>query len=165
MNNSLIDWSAHLFTIRHTQYVLMTNSSTLYSVIMHGRGITNDKQFVKRALSCMEEFMILDKNRRVFERLIEQNDANLFFTKISNRRIMGSINDLIFQAKCRLEECQQPLLEVSLLLNKSPMSYLNHSRPKDMFRKLFVQGGEPPIKQQRNDNVIHIDAVRSPAIK
>ncbi len=51
------DWSAHLFTADRAQYIIVTNTKSLYSVVMYGRGIANDGQFIDRALSSIQEFM------------------------------------------------------------------------------------------------------------
>ncbi len=56
----LADWSAHLFSADRTQYVILTNTPSLYSTVLYGRGITNDRQFLDRALSSVREFMVAD---------------------------------------------------------------------------------------------------------
>ena len=43
----------HLFIFAHTQYILVTNTRSLYSVVMAGRGITDDDRFLKATLSHM----------------------------------------------------------------------------------------------------------------
>jgi hypothetical protein len=35
--NPYADWSAHLFTADRTQYIIVTNTKSLYSVVMFGR--------------------------------------------------------------------------------------------------------------------------------
>ena len=40
------DWSAHLFTAERTQYILISNTASLYSMVMFGRGITDDCRFI-----------------------------------------------------------------------------------------------------------------------
>lgn len=39
--NPYADWSCHLFTADRAQYILMTNTQSLYSSVMFGRGITD----------------------------------------------------------------------------------------------------------------------------
>jgi hypothetical protein len=55
--NPYADWSCHLFTADRTQYVIMSNTKSLYSCVMFGKGITNDSQFIERALIAIREFM------------------------------------------------------------------------------------------------------------
>jgi hypothetical protein len=163
--NPLIDWSAHLFTAQRTQYILITNTVTLYSMVMSGRGIVNDSQFILGALSYMKEFMFIGGDKGIFEKLLEPESHDVFFSKIVDRRVMGSMNDFVFQAKVHLIECRQSPLDVSFLLNDSPMSYLNYSRPKDEFRKLLYKDSESSCKRQWEDNVIYINALRTPTTK
>jgi hypothetical protein len=163
--NSLIDWSAHLFTAQRIQYIILTNTASLYSMVMLGRGITNDRQFIRGVLSCMEEFMTIDGNKVIFEKFIEPENNDICFSKIVDRRVAGSMNDLIFQAKVHLIEGQQSPFDVSFLLNESPMSYLSYSCPKNEFKKLFFKDGESSGKRQRENNVIYINVVRPPTTK
>ena len=162
--NPLIDWSAHLFTAQRIQYIILTNTVSLYSMVMYGRGITNDKQFTRGVFSSMREFMTIDGNKVIFEKYIEPQDKEIYFSKIIDRRVTGSMNDLVFQAKVSLDMGESPF-DVSFLLNKSPMSYLNYGRPEDEFQKLVLRDGESPGIEHRENNVIYINAVRPPAIK
>jgi len=163
--NPLIDWNAHLFTVQRLQYIILTNTVSLYSIVIYGRGITNDKQFIREVSSYMREFMRIDGYNDIFEKFIEPLDRDIFFSKIVDRRVMGSMNDLIFQAKMYLIEGQQSPFDVSFLLNESPMSYLKYSRPKDEFQRLAAVSGKSSGNDQRTNNVIYINALRPPTIK
>lgn len=163
--NPLIDWCAHLFTAQRTQYIILTNTASLYSMVMPGRGITDDRQFIRGVLSCMKEFMSIDGNQVIFEKVIEPESHDVIFSKATDRRVAGSMNDFIFQAKGHLIEGQQSPFDASLLLNESPMSYLGYNRPKDEFKKLFFKDGGSSAKRQEKDNVIYINVVRPPTTK
>ena len=109
--------------------------------------------------------MTIDGNKIIFEKYIEPQDKEIYFSKIIDRRVTGSMNDLIFQAKISLIEERRSPLDVSFLLNESPMSYLNYSRPKDELQKLVFRDRESSGNKQRGSNVIYINAVRPPATK
>ena len=159
--NPILDWNAHLFTAQRTQYIILTNTASLYSIVMHGKGITNDKNFIREALSNMEEFMIMDGNQVIYENHIEPESQITYFSKIIDRRVLGSMNDLIFQAKVYLSKGQKSPFDVSFMLNKSPMSYLKYSNPKVEFRKLyFTKDGESPGDRQIINNVVNINGYR-----
>ncbi|HMF11239.1 MAG TPA: hypothetical protein VKE94_03005, partial [Gemmataceae bacterium] len=68
--NPLADWSAHLFVAGRTQYLLLSNTKSLYSTVMYGRGITTDSHFIERALGGIREFMEADGQAFVYRRLI-----------------------------------------------------------------------------------------------
>jgi len=131
-----------------------------------GRGITNDKYFIRETLSCMEEFMIIDGNKVMYDNFIEPESQKTYFSKIIDRRVSGSMNDLIFQAKVYLSEGQKSPFDVSFMLNKSPMFYLNYRNPKVEFRKLYLTEDEDsPGNRQIRNNVININDHRPPKTK
>lgn len=157
-----MDWSAHLFTAQRTQYIILTNTASLYSMVMPGRGITNDRQFIRGVLSWIKEFMTIDGNKVIIEKFIEMERHDVFFSKTVDRRVAGSMNDFVFQAKVHLIEGQRSPFDVSLLLNESPMTYLGYNRPKDEFKKLLFKDNESSTHRQGKDNVIYINVVRPP---
>jgi hypothetical protein len=56
-NNPFADWSSHLFKADRTQDILISNTPSLYSCVLYGKGITNDSVFIERVLSSLREFM------------------------------------------------------------------------------------------------------------
>src|SRR3954451_24643079 len=58
--NPLADWSAHLFVVGRTQYLLLSNTKSLYSTVMYGKGVTTDSRFIERALGGIREFTEAD---------------------------------------------------------------------------------------------------------
>jgi hypothetical protein len=54
--NPYADWSCHLFTADRTQCIILTNTKSLYSCVMYGKGITDDGRFIERVLSTIREF-------------------------------------------------------------------------------------------------------------
>ena len=163
--NPILDWNAHLFTAQRAQYIILTNTVSLYSIVMQGRGITNDKKFIREALSCMHDFMIIDGNKVMYENFIEPESKIIYFSKIVDRRVSGSMNDFIFQAKIDLIEGHKQPFDVSLRLNESPMSYLGYGHPRDAFRELSIEEIESPSNRQRGSNVIYINRVRTPTTR
>ena len=105
-------------------------------MIMYGRGMSNEKKFIKGVLTYIKQFMAADGKKSIFEQYIGPLAHQISFSKVTDRRVMGSMNDLIFQAKVYLVESQQSPFHVSLHLNESPMSYLKYGCPKDAFKAL-----------------------------
>ncbi len=134
--NPFADWSARLFTADRVQYILITNTPSLYSMVMYGRGVTDDSQFLSRITSCMREFMRDDGHAFLFERLIAPSTARVAFSKPLNRSVIGSINELVFQAKFILIEREMSPHNTSLQLNDVPMSSLKYANPREAFLKL-----------------------------
>lgn len=83
--NPYADWSCHLFNADRTQYIIMSNTKSLYSCVMYGRGITNDSHFIERALSTIREFMEDDGQLFVYQRFIIPASGTVSFGKALNR--------------------------------------------------------------------------------
>ena len=93
-DNPLADWSAHLFLADRAQYILLSNTKSLISTVMFGKGITNDNDFIERALSSIREFMEAEGRGAAYERFIAPASATVRFAKALNRSVTGSMNDM-----------------------------------------------------------------------
>jgi len=137
--NPFIDWTAHLFRIEHVQYIIATNTTALYSVVMFGRGITNTNEFIRRTLSFMSEVMAEDGYEFFYRRLISPHTARISFSKATDRRVLGSMNDLIVQADYYITERQMLPFDVSIQINETPKSLLGYHSTKEAFGHLKVE--------------------------
>ena len=117
--NPFADWSAHLFTADRTQYLILTNTPSLYSTVIYARGIPNDSQFLDRALSSIREFMVDDGQEFIFRRLIAPTTVSVRFASALNRSFTGSMNDLVYHA-------QTWLAKGLLTLARSSMKFRFH---------------------------------------
>jgi len=134
--NPFIDWTAHLFTAERVQYIIVTNTASLYSLVMYGRGITDDNEFIQSTLSFMRDIMTDNGCEFIFRRLIAPHTTRLSLAKATNRHVIGSMNELIFEAKLYLTERQMSPFETSRQINETLMSYLGYNSPKEAFRQL-----------------------------
>jgi len=140
--NPYADWSCHLFTADRTQYIIMSNTKSLYSCVMYGRGITNDSRFTERALSTIREFMEDDGQSFVYQRFIIPSTGTVSFGKALNRSVTGSMNELIDAAKMYLVEDDMAPHEVGFKLNGILLSTLKnaagrkYAEPRDAFKRL-----------------------------
>ncbi len=114
--NPYADWSSHLFTADRTQYIIMSNTKSLYSCVMCGGGITDDSRFIERGLSTIREFMEDDGQAFVYERLITPASGTVSFAKALNRSVTGSMNDHIQASKYLLADDMAPH-EIGFRLN------------------------------------------------
>jgi hypothetical protein len=142
--NPLADWSAHLFLADRTQYVLLSDTKSLYSTVMFGKGITNDSEFIERALSCIRESMEDDGYGAAYERFIAPASGTVRFAKALNRSVTGSMNDMTKHAAYWLATEEVSPFEIDSRLKEIPMSALKHGRsaygfPRDVFKEL-VEG-------------------------
>ena len=137
--NPFADWSANLFTAQRTQYILLTNTASLYSMLMYGRGITDDNEFIQLALACIREFMLDDGKEFLLRRHVAPQSGIVAFSKTGDRGVLGSMNDLVSQAKLLLITEELSPFDASRLLNEAPMSYLGYSSPREALTALKIK--------------------------
>lgn len=140
--NPYADWSAHLFTVARAQYIIVANTKAFYSVVFYGKGITDDSQFISRALSALREFMEDDGQSFVYQRLIAPTSGSVRFAKALDRSAIGSINELVKFATFYLEEGELSPFDVGFKLNDVLLSAIAPSKadaygkPREAFKAL-----------------------------
>jgi hypothetical protein len=144
--NPFADWSAGLFLVGRSQYILLTNTKSLYSTMLPGKGITDETTFVQRVLSSIREFMDADGQEGVYERLIVPVSGSVQFAKALNRSVTGSMNDMTKHAAYYLAVGDVAPFEISTRLNGIPMSALKHNGkpygfPRDVFKAMIDEAG------------------------
>jgi hypothetical protein len=142
----LADWSAHLFVAGRARYVLLSNTKSLYSTVIYGKGITTDGHLVGRALGGIREVMEAGGRGAAYERLIAPAGATVRLAKALNRSVTGSMNDLAKHAAYWLAAGDVSPPEVGSRLNAIPMSALKHGGspygfPRDVFEALVGSAG------------------------
>lgn len=131
--NPFADWSAHLFTADRTQFLIVTNTASLYSTVLYSRGIANDSNFIERALGSLREFMEYDGLAFIYQRFIAPASATVQFSKAHNRSVTGSMNDLIVHAKMWLTAGELSPHDTALKLNDIPFSPFKYRKPREVF--------------------------------
>lgn len=126
------DWTARPFTAARTHYILVTNTASLYSVVLPARGITDRVRFVERALGAINDLLRDDGFGPIPEHLI-QPAVDVVICKTLNPSVTGSMTDLVRMADFDLAEFELTPLQTSHRLNQAPMSVIGCRRPLDAF--------------------------------
>mgnify|MGYP007059388495 CR=1 FL=1 len=140
--NLYADWSCHLFTADRTQYIILSNTKSLYSCVMYGKGIADESSFIDRALTTIREFMQDDGQQFVHRKFVVPSSGNVQFPKALNRSVAGSMNELIEQAKFLLIEKEVSPFDVGFELNDILLSALaseasrGYGKPNEAFKLL-----------------------------
>lgn len=158
--NLYADWSAHLFTADRTQYIIVSNTKSLYSVVLYGKGITNSSQFIDRSLSMLREFMEDDGQAFVYQRFIAPASSSVQFAKALDRSVTGSINELVMFAKAWLEKGELSPHDVGFELNTillsaiAPSKRAAYGRPNEAFKAMAngLEAGADPGDQENNSS-------------
>lgn len=139
--NTFADWSAHVFAAGRVQYILVTNTPSLYSVVMLARGITDDGRFLGAVLSAMREYMSNDGTEVIYRRFIAPAAAKVQFSKALNRSVTGSMNDLVYHATMWLTRGGLSPFDTSFKLNEIPFAALHYRNPREVFEALVSEQG------------------------
>ena len=140
--NPFADWSAHLFVADRTQYILLSNTKSLYSTVMYGKGITDDRRFIERALSSLREFMEDDGQAFVYRRFIAPASGTVRFARALDRAVTGSMNELIVHATALLVEGELSPFDVGFRLNDVLLSAIaasgteKYGKPREAFKSM-----------------------------
>ena len=140
--NVYADWSARLFTADRTQYILLSHTVSLYSVVMFGRGITHDGLFIRSAMDTIREFMTDDGLGLIYMNFIAPASASVRFAKALNRSITGSMNELEATAKYYLNTGEWSPYDVGFKLNETLLSGIGtketrgYQNPRAAFKQL-----------------------------
>jgi hypothetical protein len=143
-DNPYADWTCHLFAADRTQYILVSNTQSLYSCVLYARGITNGGVFIERVLSSLREFMEDDGQSFSYQKFVAPASSTVSFAKALNRKVTGSINELTHFAIAWLEDEDVAPHELGFQLNDVLLSALAVSKadkfgkPSEAFKRLGV---------------------------
>jgi hypothetical protein len=141
--NPFADWSAHLFVADRTQYLLLSNTKSLLSTVLPGKGMTTASQFIERSLSNIRALMKEEGQEFAYERFIAPVSASVRFAKALDRSVTGSMNDLINHATAWLTEADLSPPDVAIRLNDILLSAIAknkteaYGKPREAFKALL----------------------------
>ncbi|MBS0261347.1 MAG: hypothetical protein JSS02_05270, partial [Planctomycetes bacterium] len=134
--NPFADWSANLFMAGATPHMIMTNTASLYLLVVPARGMNDERAFVRQILSSLQEMLVADGLQALHEQFIVPVMGTQEFSKSLNRSVSGSMNDLVVQAKSHLIGNPLPLLVASRRMNEAPMGAIQYENPRSTLIRL-----------------------------
>lgn len=149
--NRFADWSSHVFVVNRTEYIILSNTKTLYSCLMFAAGINDQSRFVERASTAIREFMQDDGQQLAYAKFMSTTSGPVQLAKALNRKTIGSINELILAADHVLSDGDVSTHEVGFKINDVLLSALasegfgGYGKPREAFMKLTVkrESGNP----------------------
>ncbi|TGL65095.1 DUF6933 domain-containing protein [Leptospira jelokensis] len=133
------EWYVNQFTANRHKYYLATHAESLFSVIFRGVGIKTDGEFMDRMIEAWKNQVTNEGLETVVNNLLVPLTKEILITSTLNRRILGSMSDMIKMTEFILAdgdntEDSSPFA-LSEFLNKTPFSYIGMDRPKDRIAK------------------------------
>jgi hypothetical protein len=134
--NPFTDWSANIFRAERTQYVIVSNTFSLFSVIYYGAGISDDDRFINHSFAVIREICEEIGCSDIYFNFITPFSGHIKFSKIGDRAVNGSIVDLIHMSKHHILYQDLSPDETALKINEVPMSYLKYKTPIEAFKAM-----------------------------
>jgi hypothetical protein len=126
----IFDWHANMLRLNRKKYVLFTNSQTLYSFLIRWSGKPRPAEFQEQFRLKMFQSLMSEGIAEEYIEYMLDGHKQITITKTNSRSVLGSMNDLAFQAKYmvyrrgRLDNTD--LLEISRELNQNPLSAIKY---------------------------------------
>lgn len=97
--NCFVDWSANLVEIRRKNYVLLTHTTTFYSVVFPLDRIGSAKAFSARVIQVLDEVLHHQKLGHVFDQLILPHLDPVVYAACQDRTVTGRMRQVLTVAK------------------------------------------------------------------
>jgi hypothetical protein len=146
VTNRLADWCAHEFRLGRYRYLMFCNTASLYPVVMQATAVTNGLKLVARMMGGLQTCLKGDGLEKIFRERIVTEMPEMQWAPIPGPSVLGSMNDLIYMAKCQLADGVDSPERLSLRVAGTPLSIHGMNSPENVFRKL---GGLPEARRRR----------------
>ncbi|MDW7761623.1 MAG: hypothetical protein SCM96_13445 [Acidobacteriota bacterium] len=137
-DNPFLDWSGQVFRANRVEYIIVTNTASLFSLLFIGRGVTTPEKYEEALVREFGGYLARCDEISVYSKYLASYKKNATYSKALNQSVTGSINDLIFSARFALELRGMTTWEASDYINEMPMSFLKMKSPETAFQTLKV---------------------------
>jgi hypothetical protein len=142
----LLDWSVRAFAAGRTEYVLLSNTRSLYSAVLDGVVNENAARFAERVVGVIRAILEGAGHGPFACISSELTPESVRFAKGLDRTVTGSMNELVAYATTMLAGGDLSVPEVGVRLNDLLLSALAHGTdkygtPRDAFAELPACAG------------------------
>jgi hypothetical protein len=152
--NPLLDWSAHLFPVGRSRFILVSNTGSLLSAVVSAKGVTSETIFRDRAFDAIRACLTSLGHEPLAHTLMADENRAVRFAKALNRSVSGSMNELVKCAEFCMSGGELTLPEVGDRLNDTLLSALaaggshGYGKPTEAFRVLMGRAGSDGDRSQ-----------------
>ena len=132
-SNPYLEWYANYFFVDRMQIILVTNAASLLSIVMHGRGITNDDLFFKQFIDQLGDYLKEIDCELILHRIIAPKIGTAKLSKTTDRSILGSMNEMKKYIEVRYMKDWSPM-ELTDLINDTYFNGVGFKKPRNVFK-------------------------------
>jgi hypothetical protein len=138
----LTDWCVRGFRVRRNTYLIFTDMLSLYSLIVTRRGATTAAKLRRIFATAVHENFNHPTLGDSPASDILKSMANCQFSRCQDRRVLGSINDLVGGAQWHLEY-GKAINETTQIINTTPLGHLKMNNPNRELAQLLAGQSDP----------------------
>ena len=138
-------WHANLLLIERRKCVLFTHDMTLFSLFVAGLK-RPDFEHIDHIFgqTLFKTMLLFDFEQTEVEKMLDWSQHNSY-AKTSNRSVLGSMNDMVFQIEHRIAMegglAHADLDDLRMQINEIPFKAINYEYPRNRLKKLLSAGG------------------------
>jgi hypothetical protein len=132
-DNPYLDWHAHVFRHQRAQYIMVSNSKSLFSIFIHGSGVTDFQKFFGRMSDTLRDTLHDLGADLIYQRIIALDIGSIRLAKAQDKRIIGSMNEHIGLALAILDEEEISPYDLSFRINEQILTIIKYASPKEAF--------------------------------
>ncbi|VTT97572.1 Uncharacterized protein OS=Pelobacter carbinolicus (strain DSM 2380 / Gra Bd 1) GN=Pcar_1474 PE=4 SV=1 [Gemmataceae bacterium] len=141
--NPLLDWSVRAFEAGRNEYVLLSNTRSLYSAVLDGVANENAARFAERVVGLIRAILEGAGHGTLVGHRDEPAIGWVQFAKALDRSVTGSMNELVAYAEMLLAGGDLSVPEVGVRLNDLLLSALaggadKYGTPRGAFAALVA---------------------------
>jgi len=127
------DWCVRSFPVGRIRYLLFSNTTSLFSVVVRRRGVIDQKTMLQSLGTSLSRYLHATGHGDFFAKRVAPRLDECTCARNRDRSIIGSMNDLAYLATGYLEPMDLDFVEVHRRLNSAPMGALHMDSPSRVF--------------------------------
>lgn len=136
-----LDWSTQSFVVGRTQFILISNTKSLYSCVIPSKGVASTKHLLTQFHQSVPHQLNKDDLGKAAAKLMSIKLEDVQFAKSLNRSVIGSMNELIVMATTVMSIRTVTLPELNDELNDQLLTILGtkkggYGKPKEVMAEL-----------------------------
>ena len=135
-DNPYLEWYANYFTANRVQYVMVTNAASLLTIVMYGRGMTDNDSFLKQVTSQLGDYLKEIDCELIFSRIIAPNFGMARLSKTADRSVLGTMKLMAEILKIKLEAVELCPMDLTEYINTNNFNAIDFQQPIEAFKAL-----------------------------